>query len=304
LARKLWSWARGGDQGPATQALALRVLGRARGRAIGIFLSVSSAADWIEQLEDAGDSSQLLYVRGHATEALFASNALDSQGDGEDATATQLRAWALAVNLLQDDDADVRETARQGLASILMGYFLDSSALSVLEETWAHMTIIFGQHSQYAGLLWRIISTGPHADEEPQDDAQTERLWDSNDEEGDNIFADRVLQHQLAVLQLRRLDDRMADGAGPLFLLADDAEAATPATSDREPSDAQLTALQIRMESLHAAGLVSEKALFAVEDDIADYISDSDLSITKLIDLSEAATDDGAFATAVLRLCE
>ena len=58
------------------------------------------------------------------------------------------------------------------------------------------------------------------------------------------------------------------------------------------------------MESLHAAGLVSEKALFAVEDDIADYISDSDLSITKLIDLSEAATDDGAFATAVLRLCE
>ena len=76
-------------------------------------------------------------------------------------------------------------------------------------------------------------------------------------------------------------------------------------------SDAQATALQSRLEALHAAKLLSDDELYALEDCVADFVeatagfvvtmeivhtSDAAGKLHKLVTLSEKMPADAAFA--------
>jgi hypothetical protein len=200
--------------------------------------------EWIRQLQDASDSAQQLYLRGHAADALFISGALDTDMGNQE---SQIRAWLLAVTLLQDDDSDVRECARQGLAEALMtanyyqpgnGPWMSASALIVMEASWSYMTSMFGTEQLYVEALVALVA-GSRSDLGPQSPGLGQHhddgsLWDSNDEEGDNIFVDMVMQGQLASLQLHRCPHQADGGVGEithldagmpvLFLLSDEAQ--------------------------------------------------------------------------------
>jgi hypothetical protein len=259
LTHRLWAWGNQSEQScTTTRALALEVLGCGRGQAKlsrkydSVLLQTIGCVDWIEQLEDASDSAQQLYLRGHAAEALFVSGALDADMLDQDA---QIRAWLLALALLQDDDPDVRECARRGLAAALMASNIEyrrdkpgseewasMSALKVMEAAWSHMTARFGDKKLYVETLGATITAGARAGVAPSQEGAGQlhddnRLWDSNAEEGDNIFLDLVLQGQLASLQLYHcLQQPHNNGAGgvvqsdaatgmpELFLLSDEAQ--------------------------------------------------------------------------------
>jgi hypothetical protein len=89
-------------------------------------------------------------------------------------------------------------------------------------------------------------------------------------------------------------------------------------------SDAQITALQARLESLHAAQLLAEEELYALEDTVADYVElrasmlgqaiteamvyashsfGAASKLHKLVALSAALPADVAFARQVRRKC-
>jgi hypothetical protein len=211
-------------------------------------LPVPIPAGWLECLDCASRAQAPLYLRGAAAEALLRCRVLSTctdeasshrhrcpddssagSGSGSDSSVerqwddeSRLRGWALAARCLQDDDEDVRECMRAGVAGLLSpadgGSSLD--VLGVLERCWAFMTHEFGHLRSYSQLLWHQLLSGAsatsdtsshgcasvtvashhgHSDEAPG------RLWDCNDEEGDNIHLEPVLCVQLAALQLRRL---------------------------------------------------------------------------------------------------
>ena len=63
------------------------------------------------------------------------------------------------------------------------------SALLVMEEAWQCMTEMFGHDPSYIDTLDAIASS--HGDMLPREEEEDQdRLWDSNDDEGDNIFVD------------------------------------------------------------------------------------------------------------------
>ena len=64
--------------------------------------------------------------------------------------------------------------------------------------------------------------------------------------------------------------------------------------------DQQLVALQSRLESLHAAKLLADEELFAVEDIIADCDAEDD-RVSALLTLSSKMAADKAFARQLRR---
>ena len=64
--------------------------------------------------------------------------------------------------------------------------------------------------------------------------------------------------------------------------------------------DQQLVALQSRLESLHAAKLLADEELFAVEDIIADCDAEDD-RVSALVTLSGKMAADKAFARQLRR---
>ena len=64
--------------------------------------------------------------------------------------------------------------------------------------------------------------------------------------------------------------------------------------------DQQLVALQSRLESLHAAKLLADEELFAVEDIIADCDAEDD-RVSALVTLSSKMAADKAFARQLRR---
>ena len=64
--------------------------------------------------------------------------------------------------------------------------------------------------------------------------------------------------------------------------------------------DQQLLALQSRLESLHAAKLLADEELFAVEDIIADCDAEDD-RVSALVTLSSKMAADKAFARQLRR---
>ena len=101
-------------------------------------------------------------------------------------------------------------------------------------------------------------------------------------------------------------DDRMRrEMEGKLEALRKDL---TPKPPGEVVSEAQLEALQVRLESLHAAELLDDDALFALEDCIADFIDCASATVapaesaavvdkvSRLVGLSQGISNDAAFA--------
>ena len=85
----------------------------------------------------------------------------------------------------------------------------------------------------------------------------------------------------------------------------------TPKPLDQAVSEGQLEALQARLESLHAAELLDDEALFALEGCVADFIdcssavasavapmeaTDAANKVSRLVGLSERMPKDSMFA--------
>ena len=132
-----------------------------------------------------------------------------------------------------------------------------------------------------------------------------------------SALVERLLEQQRAVMREQR-EEAKAEMEARL------AEQRKELQAKDAISDAQVTALQARLESLHAAQLLADEELYALEDTVADYVElkaamtgqaiteamvysshsfDAASKLHKLVALSSAMAADAAFARQVRRKC-
>ena len=118
---------------------------------------------------------------------------------------------------------------------------------------------------------------------------ETERLREQTDAQR------RVMETKMEALRNDAMEARVRDAQLQLDKQGKEAEA--------HKRDQQVTALQARLEALHAAKLLADDEIFALEDVIADALEalDDDDRVARMVALSGRMVADASFSRQLRR---
>jgi hypothetical protein len=194
--------------------------------------AAEACASLLCRVDASSDYATHAEERAAAAHALAASRLLCGGGDAQ----LQLRAWMLALRLLEDEEADVRDVAAAAVAAALPGGGARTAAGAdaMLPAAVAHAARAHGDApALHAWLLAAVAGSAPGAALRTGADL-VRRLFDR---EVDNHHAEALLTAQLAARELARLGGA---AALPAATLAAAATALGSAAKDAAPRLARL----------------------------------------------------------------
>mmetsp|Transcript_36847 Transcript_36847/g.59598 ORF Transcript_36847/g.59598 Transcript_36847/m.59598 type:complete len:416 (+) Transcript_36847:160-1407(+) len=168
---------------------------------------------WLRLIDQYSEPSQIVAVRSGVITAIDESRLLIGTNEMRSSSSPlRLRAevtvWLVAVRLLQDDDADVREACAELVSRVLCpehGPMVVSHAVELVFET---MTSRFGGSSpEYVTFLVDLIGV---ATDRPEDafascDVNSESMGKQFEKESDNFHAEDAFLVRLASQHLARI---------------------------------------------------------------------------------------------------